>query len=184
MKAKQICYRCKKEKPLGQFKKRIDERYYRMCQSCVSEVTARKGTGRKRLAHTADERTCYLCLRVLPNACFTRRSTGTYFSACKECNRFVFAHRRRARLKGAEGSFTAEEFRLLVAKTEKCPDCGRLWADIPPHKNGFVITADHIRAVTKGGSNRIENIRPLCYSCNSKKGNRDQPGLSGIYTLQ
>ena len=32
---------------------------------------------------------------------FTKRSVGTYFSACKECNKYEFQHTRRARL--AEG---------------------------------------------------------------------------------
>jgi hypothetical protein len=107
--------------------------------------------------HTDTERTCYLCLELLPNDQFTRRTDGTYFSACKACNRLVFAQRRRARLLGADGSFTRAEFEALVARTARCPRCNRAWKDIPPPPNCCVIHADHIKAVSKGGTNFISN---------------------------
>ena len=51
--------------------------------------------------------------------------------------------------------------------------CKRKWDDIPKTKNlKTVIAADHIIPLAKNGTNYIENIQPLCYSCNSKKGDR------------
>lgn len=146
-----------------------------MCRSCVSEVlvAGQRGSKKERLAHTDTERICYLCRRQLPNAEFTRRSNGSYFSACKDCNRNVFAQRRRARLKGAEGSYSTAEWNELVAQYERCPLCQRLWAEIPPPPGrASVITADHVVPISKGGANYIANIQPLCYSCNSRKGDR------------
>ena len=57
--------------------------------------------------------------------------------------------------------------------------CSRKWEEIPLLKGKLVPwTADHIVPINpqKGGrkgTNDISNIQPLCFSCNSKKGNRD-----------
>ena len=151
-----------------------------MCAACNADVQRKKEkAGKQRLKHTDSHRTCYKCMRFLANSEFTRRATGTYFSACKDCNKYGFGHLRRARIKNAEGSFTAKEFNDLLSRYDACPMCKRKWKEIPLPKGKKVPwTADHVVPITPlregdpPGRNDISNIQPLCFSCNSKKGNR------------
>ena len=78
----------------------------------------------------------------------------------------VQSSRRRARTRGAGGSFTAEDIaRLHKLQRGKCACCGK--------KLGNAFHRDHINPLALGGSNRIENIQLLCSACNLKKGAKD-----------
>jgi len=82
----------------------------------------------------------------------------------KNMDRKLFLNaRRRARIRGAIGSFTFGEWELLKKQYGYCcPCCSKCEPEIK-------LTEDHIIPLSKGGSNYIENIQPLCGSCNSKK---------------
>ena len=68
-----------------------------------------------------------------------------------------------AKRKGADGSHTDAEWQMYLAMAEhKCLACG----------SDGLLTKDHILPLTKGGTDHIHNIQPLCQSCNSRK--RDQ----------
>lgn len=73
------------------------------------------------------------------------------------------ARDRRAHEKGAMGSYTEAEWIALCEKYDhRCLRCGKQ----------VTLTRDHIRPVTKDGSNTIDNIQPLCKPCNSWKGTK------------
>lgn len=70
-------------------------------------------------------------------------------------------HNRRAYLAGCEGSHTTEEWpSLCAANDNECASC---------HEKR-PLTRDHIIPLSRGGTNDINNIQPLCGSCNSSKG--------------
>ena len=94
--------------------------------------------------------------------------------ACKKCGSARYrawrlSHKKEdavrtrtyeARKRNAEGSFTAEEFQALCDETgNKCLCCGSLGP----------LVIDHVIPLSKGGSNNISNIQPLCGPCNSSK---------------
>jgi len=87
----------------------------------------------------------------------------------------VDTRKRRARMLGAEGSFTQKEFESLVDLVENiCPCCNKEF-DL----NDF--TADHIVPISRGGSDYIDNIQPLCLPCNMSKGTKTINYLQVVY---
>lgn len=69
-----------------------------------------------------------------------------------------------ARKKANGGTFTDAEWVALCERYDnRCLCCG----EQKP------LTADHVIPLSKGGSNYITNIQPLCQSCNSSKGTKE-----------
>jgi len=76
---------------------------------------------------------------------------------------YLIKMRHEYRKRGNDGLHTFFEWENLKAQYNwTCPCCHKSEPDV-------ILTEDHIIPVSKGGSNNIENIQPLCRSCNSRK---------------
>lgn len=74
--------------------------------------------------------------------------------------------RRRARVRGAGGSYTADQINELNRKQRgRCANCRE--------KLGDTFHRDHRVALSKGGRNDIGNIELLCTPCNLRKHAKD-----------
>ena len=82
----------------------------------------------------------------------------------------VRMNRKRMKLKrkGVIGSHTLTEWQELKDKFNHC--CAICGMQEPFIGQYYIwLTEDHIKPITKGGNNFIENIQPLCFICNCKK---------------
>jgi len=104
------------------------------------------------------------------------------------------ANRRRKYYKmSVFGFHTQEEWESLKKKFDyRCADCGvreeELLVRYPGTQFGQ-LTRDHIIPTSKGGTDLILNIQPLCIGCNAKKQDRlglvwGVPGLAPIIGLK
>ena len=108
--------------------------------------------------------------RIYASAYYLRNRQKQYLYTKKwrERNRARSVHQvvtRMARVRGANGSHTFQEWLDVKERFGfRCASCNR-------HESEMKLTRDHIIPITKGGSNYISNIQPLCGPCNSRKSN-------------
>lgn len=71
--------------------------------------------------------------------------------------------RRRVRERQVGGNFTRGEWIVLKARYQHtCLCCGQ-------QEPAIKLTPDHVVPISKGGSNSIDNIQPMCLRCNQRK---------------
>ena len=70
-----------------------------------------------------------------------------------------------------------QRFRIYTRDNFSCVKCGRKF-DVPKdwnqtsaiHDGEMYLELDHIKPISKGGSNEIENKQAMCEKCNREKG--------------
>lgn len=88
------------------------------------------------------------------------RQTTSQWAKDNPTKRSAKDQRRRARKVGNGGNYTAKEWEDLCELYDyRCLACG----EQKP------LTVDHVVPLSKGGTNDIDNIQPLCRNCNSIK---------------
>lgn len=72
----------------------------------------------------------------------------------------ALVHRIKRQRKRAAGTLSTADWRsVLAAYGSACLCCG---SDDPP-------TIDHVVPLSRGGSNTVDNVQPLCNGCNMRK---------------
>lgn len=144
------------------------------CDYCKKENEEKESHYRRRNKHFCNMR-CYSLYRKekmdftqQPNYKGIRKmgdNRQIYHKRYVKKNPDVIAHlksRRYARERGATGSHTLDQWEQLKdSYGNKCAFCNQTKK----------LTKDHIIPLSKGGTDYIENIQPLCKNCNSKKWN-------------
>jgi 5-methylcytosine-specific restriction endonuclease McrA len=164
------CSGCKEQKPITDFYKKKSEKdgLDNFCKKCnaanrnawVAKNKARNNevTRLRQIRHKEERR---------------ERYKDKYKGRYKEYRRMycqqhsaealIRYHNSRAKRNKCEGTLTLEEWASLCdIYNHVCLMCGK------PEP----LTIDHIVPLSKGGSNFIQNIQPLCRSCNSSKSNK------------
>lgn len=100
------------------------------------------------------------------NACNGKTRRGTNHPNWKggvSKDRGFYGRKRRARKASVGGKHTYKDWiELKLIYKNACANCKKKEPKV-------FLTVDHIIPLSKGGSNNIDNIQPLCGSCNSKK---------------
>jgi 5-methylcytosine-specific restriction endonuclease McrA len=127
-----------------------------------------------------DGRFCNRCKRYLPTGRFKRqslqRSQDGLRYLCSDCEKTAASaytssgDMRAIRMRYIEGAHSEAEWAILLINCgNQCLRCGVRGEDTRQGQ----LTKDHIRPVSRGGTNDIGNLQPLCQSCNSWKFDRE-----------
>jgi len=101
-------------------------------------------------------------------------SDGNKYPYCRPCRR-ERARQYSDRKERAECSHTRAEWEAKLAKYDRCASCARRWDEIPARPDAryrHPWTKDHIVPLINGGTDHIDNIQPLCWQCQFRKGTR------------
>lgn len=171
------CSKCKESKNLTEFSKRTGKQshlYNSWCKKCKSNQNAERLNDRYHNEPGFKERV-FQYQRENPEIIKAARrrdyqkNRQTYIDNAtkwaKKNPALISQIKRRYKAKRKvwemNGSFTQDEWNVLCDfYSNRCLSCGR---------DDVTLTVDHVVPLSKGGSNMIDNIQPLCGPCNSSK---------------
>lgn len=118
-------------------------------------------------------------------------SVDTVMSFLKEENDKLVAvcknkKRARAEIDGFSVRIYSPKLKTFMFHGTKCSGCGikatHFSLVLPTSRNtglnlvlyagNIIMTCDHIVPKSKGGTDKISNIQPMCYPCNQTKGSK------------
>ncbi len=172
------CCHCKEIKPVSEFylDKNTKDGIRKQCKKCICDSGREKYDPEK--SHKYYEKRKDVILSRMkrnysPDKNRVKREKRIekvkeemkeYKKKNRELIRFL-AKLHEHRKKSNGGSFSLKQWTNLVEYY--CPDGKCLCC-----KKFSKMTIDHIIPVSKGGTNYIDNIQPLCLPCNSRKNNK------------
>lgn len=146
----------------AQFPERVRETVLRYALANVEKEKARIARYRKENADRLREKQRE---RYELNGAVVRAASAKWAKANPE-KRAEFHRNRRALEKEASGRHTKEDvMRIYALQDGRCACCRK--------KVGSKYDVDHIRPLSKGGSNEPANLQILCPSCNRRKSDKD-----------
>ena len=133
----------------------------KVCKSCGVEFRFKK-------SHAEKGHGIYCSLKCrsagfIESGAFKGKNNPRYIDGKSHTPEYVCrsSHNRRVKVKNNGGSYSLAEWEQLCDKYEnRCLACGR---------GDVLLSVDHIVPIIHGGSNNIDNLQPLCVSCNSRK---------------
>lgn len=87
------------------------------------------------------------------------------------------SRRRQSQITGKRKSAPgrARILRLLEIQGDKCHWCGKTVSLGVAEKHPDRATVEHLTPVSRGGSDRRENLKVACFRCNNRRSSRDGP---------
>jgi 5-methylcytosine-specific restriction endonuclease McrA len=139
--------KARNQTPEAKAAKKIRDRGRRRNGPRTTAYKARKNAKQKASRQTAEGKARLKVSNKTPNARAARATINA---------------RRRGRQFGAEGSYTTQKWNDLKEHFgNRCLRCGYHESELTT-----VLERDHVIPISKGGSNWITNIQPLCKDCN------------------
>lgn len=171
------CSRCKETKPLEDFNRQAERKDGRRsrCRDCEKELDAlRRDTPEYKSAlrryWDTDEYKALRASEYQRNREKIRKAQKEYRKKYRRRPEVIEARRveNHNRRNSLSGTLPVDCMEQLIAKYgARCmnPEC-----QTPEAK----LTIDHVRPVSMGGTNTMDNVQILCARCNESKGNRSE----------